>query len=40
MPQEWKKQDQGLIYALDIGTRSIIGVAGRVVEERLGGLGF
>ena len=35
MPQEWKKQDQGLIYALDIGTRSIIGVAGRVVEERL-----
>ncbi|MBD5162082.1 MAG: pilus assembly protein PilM [Oscillibacter sp.] len=35
MPQEWKKQDQGLIYALDIGTRSIIGVAGRVVDERL-----
>ena len=35
MPQEWKKQDQGLIYALDIGTRSIIGVAGRVMDERL-----
>ena len=35
MPQEWKKQDQGLIYALDIGTRSIIGVAGRVADERL-----
>ena len=35
MPQEWKKQDQGLIYALDIGTRSIIGVAGRVSDERL-----
>ncbi len=35
MPQEWKKQDHGLIYALDIGTRSIIGVAGRVSDERL-----
>ncbi len=35
MPQEWKKQEQGLIYALDIGTRSIIGVAGRVTDERL-----
>ena len=35
MPQEWKKQDPALIYALDIGTRSIIGVAGRVSEERL-----
>ena len=35
MPQEWKKQDQSLIYALDIGTRSIIGVAGRVSDERL-----
>ena len=35
MPQEWKKQDHALIYALDIGTRSIIGVAGRVVDERL-----
>ena len=29
-----KPQDSGLIFALDIGTRSIIGVAGRVVEER------
>ena len=35
MPQEWKKQDQSLIYALDIGTRSIIGGAGRVSDERL-----
>ena len=35
MPQGWKKQDPALIYALDIGTRSIIGVAGRVSEERL-----
>jgi len=35
MSQEWKKQDQTLIYALDIGTRSIIGVAGRVSDERL-----
>ena len=35
MPQEWKKQDHSLIYAMDIGTRSIIGVAGRVVDERL-----
>ena len=30
-----KPQDSGLIFALDIGTRSIIGVAGRVVDERL-----
>lgn len=29
-----KPQDSGLIFALDIGTRSIIGVAGRVVDER------
>ena len=35
MPQEWKKQDHTLVYALDIGTRSIIGVAGRVTGERL-----
>ena len=35
IPQEWKKQDHALIYALDIGTRSIIGVAGRVADERL-----
>lgn len=35
MPQDWKKQDPALVYALDIGTRSIIGVAGRVAEERL-----
>ena len=35
MPQEWKKQDQSLIYALDIGTRSISGGAGRVSDERL-----
>ena len=30
-----KPQDSGLIFALDIGTRSIIGVAGRVVDDRL-----
>jgi len=29
-----KPQDSGLFFALDIGTRSIIGVAGRVVDER------
>ncbi len=29
-----KPQDSELIFALDIGTRSIIGVAGRVVDER------
>ena len=35
MPEERKQQDPSLVYALDIGTRSIIGVAGRVVDERL-----
>ena len=35
MPEELKHQDAELIFALDIGTRSIIGVAGRVVDERL-----
>ena len=35
MPQELKQQDAELVFALDIGTRSIIGVAGRVVDERL-----
>ena len=35
MPEEVKTQDADLIFALDIGTRSIIGVAGRVVGERL-----
>ena len=29
-----KPQDSGTIFALDIGTRSIIGVVGRVVDER------
>ena len=29
-----KPQDSGLVFALDIGTRSIIGIVGRVVEER------
>ena len=29
-----KPQDSELIFALDIGTRSIIGVVGRVVDER------
>ena len=35
MPEERKVQDTDLVFALDIGTRSIIGVAGRVVDERL-----
>ena len=35
MAQDWKEQPQELIFALDIGTRSIIGVAGQVVDERL-----
>ncbi len=29
-----RPQDSGMIFALDIGTRSIIGVVGRVVDER------
>ncbi len=29
-----KPQDSSLIFALDIGTRSIIGIVGRVVEDR------
>ena len=29
-----KPQDSGIIFALDIGTRSIIGIVGRVVDER------
>lgn len=29
-----KPQDSSMIFALDIGTRSIIGIVGRVVEER------
>jgi len=35
MPEERKEQDAELVFALDIGTRSIIGVAGRVVDDRL-----
>ncbi|MDE7243652.1 MAG: hypothetical protein K2O18_06715, partial [Oscillospiraceae bacterium] len=35
MPEEVVYQDADLIFALDIGTRSIIGVVGRVSEERL-----
>ncbi|MCI8878169.1 MAG: pilus assembly protein PilM [Oscillospiraceae bacterium] len=35
MPEERKVQDPKLVFALDIGTRSIIGVAGRVEDERL-----
>lgn len=34
MEQELRPQDQDLIFALDIGTRSIIGVVGRVEDER------
>ena len=29
-----KPQDSSMTFALDIGTRSIIGVVGRVVDER------
>ena len=35
MPEEVKVQDADLVFALDIGTRSIIGVVGRVSGERL-----
>ena len=35
MPDKLNDQDTELIFALDIGTRSIIGVAGRVTDERL-----
>ena len=28
------EQDQELIFALDIGTRSIVGVVGRMVKDR------
>ena len=35
MSEEVKVQDADLVFALDISTRSIIGVAGRVVGERL-----
>lgn len=32
---EWKAQDKELIFALDIGTRSVVGVVGRPVGDRL-----
>ena len=32
---ELKAQDKDLIYALDIGTRSVVGVVGRPVGDRL-----
>ena len=32
---ELKAQEKDLIYALDIGTRSIVGVVGRPVGDRL-----
>ena len=32
---EQRRQDPDLVFALDIGTRSIIGIVGRVVDERL-----
>jgi len=32
---EYKTQDNELVYALDIGTRSVVGVVGRTVEDRL-----
>ena len=35
MPEEKREQDKDLVFALDIGTRSIIGVVGRADGERL-----
>ncbi len=32
---EWKAQDKDLIFALDIGTRSVVGVVGRPMDDRL-----
>ena len=32
---EYKAQEQDMIFALDIGTRSIVGVVGRPVGGRL-----
>ena len=34
MPESLKKQDAGTVFALDIGTRSIIGMLGQVEEGR------
>ena len=31
---EYAEQEKGLIYALDIGTRSIVGIIGRLAGER------
>ncbi len=33
--KQYREQDQDLIYALDIGTRSVIGMIGRVDDERV-----
>ena len=35
MPEEKREQDKDLVFALDIGTRSIIGVVGRAEGDRL-----
>ena len=35
MDREWTQQAQDLIFALDIGTRSIIGMVGRTEGERV-----
>ena len=32
---EYKAQEKDLIYALDIGTRSVVGVVGKPTEDRL-----
>ncbi len=32
---DWKDQDKDLIFALDIGTRSVVGIVGRPVGDRL-----
>ena len=32
---DYRPQEQDLIYALDIGTRSVVGVVGKPAEDRL-----
>ena len=37
---EYQVQDTDLVFALDIGTRSVVGVVGRTVGDRLKILGI
>ena len=37
---EYQAQDTDLVFALDIGTRSVVGVVGRTVGDRLKILGI